>query len=151
MEKLIKVIDAEIRERVAKLIEDANLHENRKMKEFADYTGTSGGAVQKWREKRSTPDTSSVVAIARYFNVSPLWILTGQEEKPPVQIQNGNGNGKIAGNIHDKSLCEIDRWIKETNDGLDYGPMIKGLVAKEYPEFREWLKKTTQVIFSCQG
>lgn len=109
MEKLIEVIENGIRERVAGLIERARLHENRKMKEFALYTGRAGGAVQKWREKRATPDTASIVAIARYFNVSPLWILTGEGEKKNQTANGNNGNGKIAGEIRDKSILEIEQ------------------------------------------
>lgn len=50
---------------------------------LADLLGVTRQAVQKWEAGTSRPDMDNLIALARYFNVSLDYLVTGQ--KPPVQ------------------------------------------------------------------
>lgn len=46
---------------------------------LADLLGVSRQAVQKWESGTSRPDLDNLAALARYFNVSLDYLVTGQE------------------------------------------------------------------------
>lgn len=66
-----------------------------------------------------------------------------------ISAKKNNGNSNIIGKVADKSLAQIEEWATTVNDGLDYGPIINGLVAKEFEEFRKWLKKKKDEEQQC--
>ena len=47
--------------------------------ELAGLVGVTRQAVQKWEAGASRPDMDNLVALARYFNVTLDWLITGQE------------------------------------------------------------------------
>ncbi len=51
--------------------------------ELAGLLGVTRQAVQKWEAGTSRPDMDNLIALARYFNVTLDWLLTGQETAPP--------------------------------------------------------------------
>lgn len=60
---------------------------------LADLLGVSRQAVQKWETGASRPDLDNLAALARYFNVSLDYLVTGQEaraasEPAPTTIVN---------------------------------------------------------------
>ena len=60
---------------------------------LAELLGVSRQAVQKWEAGTSRPDLDNLAALARYFNVSLDYLVTGQErqtapEQPPTTIVN---------------------------------------------------------------
>ena len=48
---------------------------------LAELLGVSRQAVQKWEAGTARPDLDNLVALARYFNVSLDYLVTGQEAK----------------------------------------------------------------------
>ena len=48
---------------------------------LADLLGVSRQAVQKWEAGTSRPDLDNLAALARYFNVSLDYLVTGQEAR----------------------------------------------------------------------
>ena len=46
----------------------------------AQKVGVTRQAVQKWEAGTSRPDMENLVALARYFNVTLDWLITGREE-----------------------------------------------------------------------
>ena len=53
---------------------------------LADLLGVSRQAVQKWEAGTSRPDLDNLAALARYFNVSLDYLVTGQEaQTSPAQ------------------------------------------------------------------
>ena len=60
---------------------------------LADLVGVTRQAVQKWEAGSSRPDMDNLAALARYFNVSLDWLITGQEREElprerPVVVEN---------------------------------------------------------------
>lgn len=88
MEKMISKEESEIRDRVASLFERDKIRARRKAKEVSVFCGIAQSAVSKWIEKKATPEAHSIIMIARYFSVSPCWILTGEyQPKKITEIQ----------------------------------------------------------------
>lgn len=52
---------------------------------LADLLGVTRQAVQKWEAGTSRPDMDNLAALARYFNVTLDWLITGREEDRPAQ------------------------------------------------------------------
>lgn len=51
--------------------------------ELAGLLNVTRQAVQKWEAGTSRPDMDNLTALARYFNVTLDWLITGQEPLPP--------------------------------------------------------------------
>ena len=49
--------------------------------ELAGLLGVTRQAVQKWESGASRPDMDNLVSLARYFNVTLDWLVTGQEQE----------------------------------------------------------------------
>ncbi len=49
---------------------------------LADLLGVTRQAVQKWESGTSRPDMDNLIALARYFNVTLDYLVTGQESPP---------------------------------------------------------------------
>ena len=54
---------------------------------LADLLGVTRQAVQKWEAGASRPDMDNLAALARYFNVTLDYLVTGQEAAPVPQTQ----------------------------------------------------------------
>ena len=51
---------------------------------LADLLGVTRQAVQKWEAGTSRPDMDNLAALARYFNVTLDYLVTGQEPPAPA-------------------------------------------------------------------
>ena len=49
---------------------------------LADVLGVTRQAVQKWESGASRPDMENLIALAKYFDVTLDWLLTGAESAP---------------------------------------------------------------------
>ena len=60
--------------------------------ELANLVGVTRQAVQKWEAGSSRPDMDNLTALARYFNVTLDWLITGREPEGgpsgPVVVEN---------------------------------------------------------------
>ena len=60
--------------------------------ELANLVGVTRQAVQKWEAGTSRPDMDNLAALARYFNVTLDWLITGREpelsQPGPVVVEN---------------------------------------------------------------
>ena len=52
---------------------------------LADLLGVTRQAVQKWEAGSSRPDMDNLAALARYFNVTLDYLVTGREPEPYAQ------------------------------------------------------------------
>ena len=50
--------------------------------ELANLVGVTRQAVQKWEAGASRPDMDNLAALARYFDVTLDWLITGREAEP---------------------------------------------------------------------
>ena len=57
--------------------------------ELANLVGVTRQAVQKWEAGTSRPDMDNLTALARYFNVTLDWLITGHEMESCAAAQNG--------------------------------------------------------------
>ncbi len=53
--------------------------------ELAGLLGVTRQAVQKWEAGSARPDMDNLTALARYFNVTLDWLITGQQPASPEQ------------------------------------------------------------------
>jgi transcriptional regulator with XRE-family HTH domain len=65
---------------------------------LARVAGVSGEAARKWLSGESIPAMEHAATIARHFNVSVQWLLTGQTD-PKVE----------AGTLTDEEIAHIER------------------------------------------
>ena len=68
---------------------------------LAELLGVSRQAVQKWEAGTSRPDLDNLAALARYFNVSLDYLVTGEERSAPppattIIKQNSNASTLIS-------------------------------------------------------
>ena len=57
--------------------------------ELANLVGVTRQAVQKWEAGTSRPDMDNLTALARYFNVTLDWLITGREMEARGAAQGG--------------------------------------------------------------
>jgi len=88
MEKYnMEVLVMEFQNRLNELRRKAGLSQEN----LAELLGVTRQAVQKWESGASRPDMDNLAALARYFNVSLDYLVTGQtpsESSAPVVIEN---------------------------------------------------------------
>lgn len=101
---------------------------------LAKKAGISQGGIRRYFSG-GEPSRIQLIALAKAADVSVAW-LAGEEEakKEPPTIPT----------LPDKSMQEMAQWISEQNDGINYWEVAKAKLAKEFPEFKEWLK-TAQI------
>lgn len=54
--------------------------------DLAKSIGASPSSVNYWVKKNSDIPSSAIIGIAEYLNVTPFFLLTGEEEPEPEQI-----------------------------------------------------------------
>lgn len=79
---------------------------------LADLLGVTRQAVQKWESGASRPDMDNLAALARYFNVSLDYLVTGQES----QLSSGPAPTTIVNNYY--SAFHYEYKSKRTLFGL---------------------------------
>lgn len=104
--------------------------------EFADMLGI-GSAQTISQYKRGVRDLpwEVIVKFSRLSGESLDWIILGR-----VSVK----NEKVVGRVPNHSFSDLEQWASTVNDGLEYGPIVKAMVAKEYPKFAEWLREKKQ-------
>lgn len=101
--------------------------------ELSDILGL-GSAQTISQYKRGVRDLpwEVVVKFSSLSSESLDWIILGR-----VSVK----NEKVVGRVTNHSFSDLEQWASTVNDGLEYGPIIKAMVAKEYPKFAEWLRE----------
>ena len=56
-------------------------------RELAAYLKTGSSTVSGWREDNRNPSLNMVVPICEFLGVSPLYLLTGEEDKTDPEIE----------------------------------------------------------------
>lgn len=104
--------------------------------ELSDILGL-GSAQTISQYKRGVRDLpwEVVVKFSSLSSESLDWIILGR-----VSVK----NEKVVGRVTNHSFSDLEQWASTVNDGLEYGPIIKAMVAKEYPKFAEWLREKKQ-------
>ena len=77
----------------------------------------------------------------RFVSELKVWQLPGPVEDIQRKLDFGGYYLEGGVPVSDKALQEIAQWISEQQDGINYGEVVKSLLARDYPEFREWLQK----------
>lgn len=111
----------------------------------------------KWVTGQVVPSESDVTMLEGYFGCNRRWLASGEGEPyvspvgsgtelGPDDEKTGRGNGALTGecSLADPAMQEMAVWIAEQRDGINYWEVVKAKLAREYPEFREWLKKRRQ-------
>lgn len=83
-------------------------------KEFAELTGIKQSTISEWKKKRTNPSSDKILAICRVLEVSPEWLLSGNEPVAVtghyvIDIQTRTGQMVEMLNKLDKS--QIDRVL----------------------------------------
>ena len=104
----------------------------------------------RWVSGELQADLAEIAVLADYFGCNEHWLATGEGEpylssgKAELDTRDEtSAAGFAVGDfrVSDKSLQEIAEWISEQQDGINYGEVVKSLLARDFPEFREWLQK----------
>lgn len=81
----------------------------------------------------SQPNLENLIKISKANNVTIGWLAGEETSKKTTTIHQ---------HFPDPSMKEMALWINEQNDGINYWEIAKAKLAMEFPEFREWLKKS---------
>ncbi len=82
-----------------------------KQQELANMFGLSSGTISFYESEQRKPDIDSIVAVAKYFDVSTDYLLglTNATDKENIDIS------KVTG-LNDFSLTILEQSLKETNN-----------------------------------
>ncbi len=100
---------------------------------FERKTGVSATNIRKYLKGDGLPTLKVLEKIAVANKVSISWLI-GEDEYP-------FGGEDIHPHFQNKSMQEMAQWIGDQNDGINYWEVAKARLARDFPEFREWLKK----------
>lgn len=100
--------------------------------------------LECWLAGTVKPDNAYIAILADYFGCDEEWLATGQPaSRGPGSLSGGDETSGEAGAAN-TSMRELAEWIAEQNDGIDYWEVVKAMLARDYPHFREWLKRRQQ-------
>lgn len=118
--------------------------------EVVVQTSIEHSVFTRWAAGEVQAGASDITVLAEYFGCDEHWLATGEGE-PYLAAAGGDKTADAqlpvdeppfwATRVSDKALQEIAEWIAEQQDGINYGEVVKARLARDYPEFREWLKK----------
>lgn len=120
------IFEKTFRERLTILIGDSGVQL------FSKRTGVSQDIIQKFLHAEALPNLKVLEQLAETNGVTVGWLI-GEEQLPQK-------NDHLLTSCSDASMHDIYQWITEQNDSINYWEVIKAMLAKEYPEFKEWLK-----------
>jgi hypothetical protein len=101
------------------------------MAQLAEILRTSQGNVSKKKKTKKFPPEWGF-EIAQKYNLSTDWIMTGKGPK------------KLEGEVHESYLVMLEQWLKEyTAPDPRKKALFELTIEREFPEFKEWLRKKT--------
>ena len=104
----------------------------KQFKELAEEVGTIATSISRKRKNNDFP-TDWAFHIAQKYNLSTDWVLTGREQKIPKR------------GVKDSYLDMMEQWLNEyTAPDPRKRAMFELTVEKEFPEFREWMRKKAE-------
>ncbi|HHY73622.1 MAG TPA: helix-turn-helix domain-containing protein [Bacillus bacterium] len=106
-------------------LKDLRNNEGISMDGLAKTIGTSSSRISDWENEKTHPSSVFVVKIARYFNVSIDWLLTGEEYK------NSDATISKSGNILTQSEDELINIPPIQEHQEKYKEAIKDLTPEE--------------------
>lgn len=108
--------------RLLALREDLGLSQQ----QFADALGISLRAAQNYERGVRKLPAETLIEIARRFQIDPLWIMDGPEERPRSLSQVGLDQGTLS-----KAIGIVLRAVEETNADVS-SDQIANMVAATY-------------------
>ncbi len=100
---------------------------------FVRRTGISETSLRHYLSGASLPTLKILEKISAANGVSIGWLI-GEEPHPQLANQ-------IREQLPNSSMQEISQWISIQRDGINYWEVLKANLAREYPEFRDWLRE----------
>lgn len=100
---------------------------------FAIKTGVTEDTILKYINGEALPNLKNLEQIAESNGVTIGWLI-GEEHQPQKSCN-------IISQNSNNSLNEMVEWIGRQKDGIQYWEVLKAYLAREYPDFKTWLKK----------
>ncbi len=100
-----------------------------------------------WVTNSLEPSEMDVTMLLGYFGCNRQWLTRGEGEPYAAPVDSWPETDMkdlmLSGTQYLKvpAMQEMAEWISEQQDGINYWEVVKANFAREYPEFREWLKK----------
>lgn len=101
-------------------------------KAFERKTGVSAANIRKYLRGDGLPTLKVLQKIAKGNQVSICWLI-GEDEHP-------FGKAAIPSYFKNKSMVEMAKWIGEQKDGIEYWEVAKARLARDFPDFKRWLR-----------
>ena len=57
------------------------------LRQMAELTGINHNVIHKWETAKTTPNRSSVIKLAKTFNVKATWLLFGEDNMSERKLQ----------------------------------------------------------------
>lgn len=100
---------------------------------FVRRTGINETTINQYLQGECLPTLKILETIATANGVSVGWLI-GEDPIPGC----GNNSSQQTEN---NSMREIEQWINNQNDGINYWEVIKAKLSQEFPDFKSWLKE----------
>lgn len=100
-----------------------------------------------WVTNSMPPSEMDIAMLVGYFGCNRHWLTSGEGGPYASSVEPGRETDPVpSGAIYlkDPAMLEMAEWVAEQDDGIKYWEVVKAKLAREYPEFREWLKKRRQ-------
>ena len=98
----------EIGDRIAQLRSARDLS----LRQLAEVSAISFNQIHKWEKGTSVPNRSSVIKLAKVFNVKPTWLLFGRDVDSTESDDISNKVGQLSEESKATFLNLLDRFIE---------------------------------------
>lgn len=150
-EKVEMVMKQDREDTLANRLQDLLSENGISLEEFALQTSLDRDVFVQWLSGDSQPDSAEVQELAEYFGCPVQWLTTGEVGNGGPEAPRGDLVQKGVAVTVDEfegvslganlAMRDLQLWIGEQDDGINYWEVLKAKLAVEFPEFREWLQQ----------
>lgn len=114
-----------ISQRIFSIMKAKNLSQ----KALSEYADISPAAISSWKSKNTNPSSDKIIKICEFLDVSPFYLLSGQDEDADDLILTDAANGYSSTLTKEEAnLLQMFRQLSDLNKGRILG-MLEALAA----------------------
>lgn len=109
--------------------------QNKKQNQLSEFTGISTSTISAWNKRGTNPAAENIPIIAKFFNVSTHYLLTGEEfcineQKGNIQTGNVTNSQIVGGNGNSLNLS-----VSISDDAIEFDKILKSFEPQKRAKF----------------
>ena len=113
-----------ISQRIFALLREKNLSQ----KALSVYAGISPAAISSWKSKNTNPSSDKIIKISEFLQVSPYYLLTGEESDNNLLIADDTNMYQTAMSPEENTMLHLFRRLEPLDQGRIIGKVEQMLV-----------------------